>query len=540
MKSAVTKNTATGTTGTADITDTVMITSVTRIRIIMTLAKKIPTATQGMPHAGHKTAHARLPPSWTAAFAPIHRSMQWREVFHVPRPRQCVRILTTTMRSVRVWARGVHDYVRVRSRQGLHARIPLRAGVSFGAAMSRGDRAQQEDAMSTACVMLPCEQLRQNLLQNVSRRAKRDPWYGWTCEEAGGEELAAQVVWFGCFDGHGGPQVSQLLQNKLHHVFEEADPSMVQDTVQYTCSIGGYFGRFQGGALERLVDPTQLRRPCAAPASLEALADATHASDLEHYVALDADQGAVHTQRHLAPTTAQMSMQERATLAWLMMDREIQQNEAYRGAGSTASVLLLHSLDVPTAPWYASEYLAVTTVQLGDTRLVLCDAETGEAIPLTRLHHPDDPIESDRLSRQGAGVLTDSFGESRFLGTLANTRSFGDTQAKRYGMTAEPEVQTHILQGSRFAFIAGFSDGIGDVMTDQELVDECRYASHPQQAAERIMKYAEDLGAEDNATILCIPLRGWGAIRGEDRTALQRRDRRLNTDIYRNRRNLCL
>ena len=54
------------------------------------------------------------------------------------------------------------------------------------------------------------------------------------------------------------------------------------------------------------------------------------------------------------------------------------------------------------------------------------------------------------------------------------------------------------------------------------------------------MKYAEDLGAEDNATILCIPLRGWGAIRGEDRTALQRRDRRLNTDIYRNRRNLCL
>ena len=458
----------------------------------------------------------------------------------MPRPRQCVRILTTTMRSVRVWARGVHDYVRVRSRQGLHARIPLRAGVSFGAAMSRGDRAQQEDAMSTACVMLPCEQLRQNLLQNVSRRAKRDPWYGWTCDEAGGEELAAQVVWFGCFDGHGGPQVSQLLQNKLHYVFEEADPSMVQDTVQYTCSIGGYFGRFQGGALERLVDPTQLRRPCAAPASLEALADAAHASDLEHYVALDADQGAVHTQRHLAPSTAQMSMQERATLAWLMMDREIQQNEAYRGAGSTASVLLLHSLDVPTAPWYASEYLAVTTVQLGDTRLVLCDAETGEAIPLTRLHHPDDPIESDRLSRQGAGVLTDSFGESRFLGTLANTRSFGDTQAKRYGMTAEPEVQTHILQGSRFAFIAGFSDGIGDVMTDQELVDECRYASHPQQAAERIMKYAEDLGAEDNATILCIPLRGWGAIRGEDRTALQRRDRRLNTDIYRNRRNLCL
>lgn len=456
------------------------------------------------------------------------------------RPRQGFRTFTTTMRPVRVWARGVHDYVRVRSGQGLHARIPLRAGVSFGAAMSRGDRAQQEDAMSTACVMLPCEQLRQNILQNVSTGATRDPWYGWTCDEAGGEELAAQVVWFGCFDGHGGPQVAQLLRNKLHRVFEEADPSMVLDTVQYTCSIGGYFGRFQGGALERLVDTNQLRRPSTAPASLEALAGTAHASDLEHYVALDGDDGAVHTQRHAVPSSTYLSMQERATLAWLMMDREIQQNEAYRGAGSTASVLLLHSLDVPTAPWYASEYLAVTTVQLGDTRIVLCDAETGDAIPLTRLHHPDDPIESDRLSRQGAGVLTDSFGETRFLGTLANTRSFGDTQAKRYGMTAEPEVQTHILQGSRVAFIVGFSDGISDVMSDQELVDECRYASHPQQAAERIMKYAEDLGADDNATIMCIPLRGWGSIRGEDRTAAQRRDRRLNTDIYRNRRSLSL
>ena len=138
------------------------------------------------------------------------------------------------------------------------------------------------------------------------------------------------------------------------------------------------------------------------------------------------------------PSSAASDVYKRQTLAWLMMDREIQQNEAYRGAGSTASVLLLHSLDVPTAPWYASEYLAVTTVQLGDTRLVLCDAETGEAIPLTRLHHPDDPIESDRLSRQGAGVLTDSFGESRFLGTLANTRSFGDTQAKRCLLYTSP------------------------------------------------------------------------------------------------------
>lgn len=407
--------------------------------------------------------------------------------------------------------------------------------------------------MSAACIMLPCEMLRQNILMHVPSGATRDPWYGWTCDEAGGAELAAQVAWFACFDGHGGAHVSQLLQRKLHRVFEAAHPSMVQDTVQYMRSLGGYYGPFQGGVLERWVDPAKLRRPtpsaraAAAAAnarSLDELARTAHTTTpgaaLEHYVALDTDDG-THTQRYdvseRLATFKCMTMEERATLACLMMDREVQQNEVYQGQGSTASVLLLHSLDIPTQVWYSSEYVAMTTIQLGDTRFVLCDAENGNAIPLTRMHRPDDPTESERLSRHGAGIITDSFGEVRFLGTLANTRSFGDSQAKRYGMTAEPEVQTHIVQSSRVAFIVGFSDGIGDVMSDQEVVDECRLAKHPQDAAKRVIKYAEDLGADDNATVLCVPLRGWGHVGGEDRTAVLRMDRRVNTDLYRDRRN---
>ena len=484
-----------------------------------------------------------------------------------------------------LWTRrSVHNYVRARSGTGVHARIPLLAGVTFGAEMSRGDRAKQEDAMSVACVTLPCEQLRQNILLHVQSGATRDPWYGWTCDEAGGAELAAQVVWFGCFDGHGGPQVSQLLKEKLHYVFEAADPSMVQDTVQYTRSIGGYFGRFQGGAMERWVQPELLARPPPAARTqekartLSELAQFVHgkSSDdmveaesttststsatssttsatstarsvgLERYMALDDDigpQGAGvpvrHTKRHDVSHMKQacMTMEERATLAWLMMDREVQENEEYLGAGSTASVLLLHSLDVPTQPWYSSEYLALTTIQLGDTRFVLCDAETGQAHPLTQLHHPDEPTELERLSRQGAGVVTDSFGEVRFMGTLANTRSFGDTQTKRYGMTAEPDVHTHILRGSSFAFVVGFSDGISGVMSDQEVVDECCRARHPQDAARRVMKYADDLGSDDNATVICVPLKGWDKRdTAHDHTCSLRNERRSTTDLYRNRR----
>lgn len=239
-----------------------------------------------------------------------------------------------------------------------------------------------------------------------------------------------------------------------------------------------------------------------------------------------------------------MTMEDRATLACLMvraccsqqMDREVHENEAYRGAGSTASVLLLHSLDLPAVPWYESEYLSTTTIQLGDTRFLLCSVDDGRAVPLTTLHHPDDRGEAERLSRLGAGIVTDSFGERRFLGTLANTRAFGDVQAKRYGVTAEPEVHSLVLRGAQFAFAIGVSDGISSVMSDQEIVDECRDARHPQEAAQRVLRYAEDVGTDDNATVVVVPLRGWGHIGGTDRTRAKRASRRTNTDIYRTRR----
>ena len=147
-----------------------------------------------------------------------------------------------------------------------------------------------------------------------------------------------------------------------------------------------------------------------------------------------------------------------------------------------------------------------TTVHLGDTRFVLCPVQDGRAVPLTTYHHPDDPAEAERLSRLGAGVVTDSFGENRWMGTLANTRAFGDADAKRFGVTPEPDVSTHLLRGTDVAFVVGFSDGISDVASDQEIVDLCCGAAHPQEAAKRVLRYAENLGAVDNATVVCVPL----------------------------------
>jgi len=49
---------------------------------------------------------------------------------------------------------------------------------------------------------------------------------------------------------------------------------------------------------------------------------------------------------------------------------------------------------------------------------------------LKQYHHPDDRAESERLRKMGAGMITDSFGEARWMGALANTRAFGDSQYK--------------------------------------------------------------------------------------------------------------
>jgi protein phosphatase PTC6 len=64
-----------------------------------------------------------------------------------------------------------------------------------------------------------------------------------------------------------------------------------------------------------------------------------------------------------------------------------------------------------------------------------------------------------------------SFGSEMFLGRLANTRAFGDSKLKRYGISAEPEISIHNLIGKKFAFMVLVSDGVTSVLSDQEIVD---------------------------------------------------------------------
>lgn len=48
----------------------------------------------------------------------------------------------------------------------------------------------------------------------------------------------------------------------------------------------------------------------------------------------------------------------------------------------------------------------------------------------------------------GSALVTDSFGEARWMGVLENTRSLGDFKYKPFGITPEPEVRQKLLKGT--------------------------------------------------------------------------------------------
>jgi len=187
-----------------------------------------------------------------------------------------------------------------------------------------------------------------------------------------------------------------------------------------------------------------------------------------------------------------------------------------------STVCFLHSLDEPQNPFYSSSLVHLLVAHLGDTRALLCTVPDGIAVPLTETHHPDARSEIDRLMKTRTGAVTDSFGESRWAGTLANTRGFGAYHYKALGAFAEPAIRSHLLEGQKNTFVVVMSDGVTDMLSDQEICDLIRMEKDPRVAAKKVINFAESIGAQDNLTCVVVPLAGWGQATGEDTTKARR------------------
>lgn len=335
---------------------------------------------------------------------------------------------------------------------------------------------QQEDFYAYVCLSLDPEELRLSL-----QKAHRIDWDISNVPPV----LARQVLFVGIYDGHGGSTVSQFLRQELHGLFENVDKSQIPDLFVWATELGGYFKRFKGGVLAPWIRP-----------------DSPQAN-------------------------SKLDLEARATLAFFEVDKTLSIEKAAHESGATASVVLLQSIDDSGTPFFTSKKVALTVAHVGDTRVLLSTTDGGGAIPLTENHHVDARVEAVRLRRaMGGGQAMDSFGEVRWMGALANTRSLGDLKYKRFGVTPEPEVRSLLLDGPAYSHITLVSDGVSSVVSDAEINDLARGAPTPQYAAQRILRFAEDMGSDDNLTALVVPLAGWGKMTGEDRTRELREYRR--------------
>jgi protein phosphatase 1L len=161
------------------------------------------------------------------------------------------------------------------------------------------------------------------------------------------------------------------------------------------------------------------------------------------------------------------------------------ENGNQRDAGSTASTAVL-----------VGERLLVANV--GDSRAVIC--RDGTAVPLSSDHKPNRTDERQRIEDAGGVVMW--VGTWRVGGVLAVSRAFGDRLLKRY-VVAEPEIQEDtIKEGVDFLVLA--SDGLWDVVTNDEAVSMVGPVPDPEDAAKMLTDEAYRRGSADNITCVIV------------------------------------
>ncbi|KAE8698452.1 putative protein phosphatase 2C 59 [Hibiscus syriacus] len=160
------------------------------------------------------------------------------------------------------------------------------------------------------------------------------------------------------------------------------------------------------------------------------------------------------------------------------------ENNQNRDAGSTASTAIL-----------VGNRLLVANV--GDSRAVICIG--GNAIAVSRDHKPDQTDERQRIEDAGGFVMW--AGTWRVGGVLA-VRAFGDRLLKQY-VVADPDIQEEKIDNS-LEFLILASDGLWDVVSNEEAVAMIKPIQDPEQAAKRLMQEACQRGSADNITCVVV------------------------------------
>ncbi|KAI3956429.1 hypothetical protein MKX01_016842 [Papaver californicum] len=167
------------------------------------------------------------------------------------------------------------------------------------------------------------------------------------------------------------------------------------------------------------------------------------------------------------------------------MDFLDSESNTYRDDGSTASAAVL----VGTRLYVAN---------VGDSRAVISKA--GKAVALSEDHKPNRSDERKRIENAGGVVMW--AGTWRVGGVLAMSRAFGNRLLKQF-VVAEPEIQEQEID-DEFELLVLASDGLWDVVPNEDAVSLARTEEEPEAAALKLAETAFSRGSADNITCIVV------------------------------------
>lgn len=367
-------------------------------------------------------------------------------------------------------------------------------------------------------------------------------------------EWKKSVLNVSIFDGHGGGgRVSRLLAERLHDAIVEATPTQEKlfDLLrQYRDLIGGEYW-------EQLYDSREtfyqkFIKNCNTKQE-QVLYDSENSGSrmiFDKWGNIIDKTSLLHEQERLRLYYSFLKFDLETCCGFSEADLPMETRIEDFPGGSTASSIFISPYEEQLSfdeSFFVSPtgLLKLVVTQVGDAKIILCD-QNGIAHSLTKVHHASSSRETKRI-KSNDSFQKDSFGDTRFLNNFTNTRSFGDLVGKSEGLTSEPDIYSYLIGGTRDlphsersklqfggdeCFICLITDGVSDVMSDQELADlitstvnlrGLKVAS-PQFVADEVIKYIMAIGGRhaDNATCMILRLPNWGNWPNLDRTGADR------------------
>lgn len=169
------------------------------------------------------------------------------------------------------------------------------------------------------------------------------------------------------------------------------------------------------------------------------------------------------------------------------IDKYFDNLDKAKQCGSTGTIIVVNNRNIYCA-------------NVGDSKCYYINAT--EAIQLTEDHNCDNKAEVDTLKDKGVPVF-----RGRVFGSLSLTRSFGDTEFKKEGITATPYIRKIFSDKNDVKYLIIASDGIWNVVNNEKLFQISKELKEgtSEEFCNNLINYALENNSNDN--ISCVIIR---------------------------------